>query len=344
MKKIFNQCKTIVFAAAAYVSFALSFSTTAEEAKIHNDATMSKQSRIKLIKVSLLLDWKPNTNHTGFFVARDKGYFSDVGLDVTIVNPSPTSGTVLVGSGKADFGVSYANNLIHAQESNVPVVAIAAIVQPDSSCFIWRESSGIKSIKDFEGKRYAGWGSPEEAATIKFVMEKNGADFSKIKILTVGVSDFLQSTERNADITWEYKAWGMLSPVLHGVKIGFYCPSEHFPELKKPSPLLLTSQKLLQANPELVKKFVAASRKGFEYAIDHPNQAAEILAKCVTGLDKEFVIKSQEILSPMYRADAEYWGYISPQQFELYGQWMKTQGLIKKEPQLNQFILNVQKN
>lgn len=341
MKKIFNQCKTMFFAAATYLSFAVSFSTTAKEAKIHNSTIMSKESHTKLIKMTLLLDWKPNTNHTGFFIAKHKGYFTDVGLDVSIINPSSTSGTMMIGTGKADFGISYANNLIHARESKIPVVAIAAIAQPDASCFIWRTSSGIKTVKDFEGKRYAGWGSPEEAATLKFVMEKNGADFSKLKILTVGISDFLQNTEHNAEITWEYKAWGMLSPMMHDIKIGFYCPSEHFIELKKPSPLLLTNKNLLKTRPELVKKFVSASRKGFEYAIENPVESAKILVKEVPGLDETFVIQSQEILSPMYKADASYWGHIRPKQFASYLQWMRTQGLIHEDLNLDEFIIDI---
>lgn len=344
MKKFFNQFKTVLFAGAVFFSFATNFPTLAKEPKIHNDETMSKESHVKLKKVTLLLDWKPNTNHTGFFVAKHNGYFKNVGLDVIIVNPSPTSGTVLVGTGKSDFAISYANNLLHAQESGIPIVGIAAIAQPDASCFVWRQSSGIKSIKDFEGRRYAGWGSPEEAATLKFVMEQNGANFSKLKVLTVGVADFLQTTEHNADITWEYKAWGMLSPIIRGVKIGSYCPSEHFKELKKPSPLVITSKNLLKTDSALVKKFVLASRKGFEYAVEHPIDAADILVSEVPGLDKKFVIESQKVLSPMYQSDAPYWGYITPQQFEAYAQWMLQQKLLSKKPDLDALIIDVQKS
>lgn len=331
MNSLWNQLKLIVF----LLGFFFTSVTIAQNVK------SNENSSAKLTKITLLLDWKPNTNHTGFFVAKNKGYFKDVGLDVTIVNPSPTSGTTLVGTGKSDFGISYANNLIHAREAGIPVVAIASIAQPDSSCFIWRQNSGIKSVKDFEGKRYAGWGSLEEAATLKFIMEQNGADFSKLKIVTVGVADFLQTTEKNAQITWEYKAWGMLEPQMHGVKIGSYCPSEHFKELQKPSPLLITNETLLKNNRLLVKKFAQASQKGFDYAIANPVDAAKILVAEVPGLDEKFVIRSQEIISPMYTAKAPYWGYISPAQFASYENWMFEQKLIKQKLDLNNFIVDI---
>lgn len=292
-------------------------------------------------KLTLLLDWKPNTNHTGFFIAKNKGFFADEGMEVSIVNPSQTSVTMLVGRGKAEFGISYATNLIYGREAGIPIVGVASIVQPDTSCFVWRKSTGINTIKDFEGKRYASLGGEEELVKLKYIMEKNGADFSKLKIVTIGVSDFLQTSEKNADIMWEYKAWGMLSAEEHGIKIGSYCLSEQFKQLAKPSPLIVANEKFLKTNPILAKKFLKAVQKGFEFAIQNPEEAAKILVAENPGLDEKFIIKSQKLLSPLYTEGAKYWGYINPNQFQDYENWMFETKLIKSKPDLGVFIKNV---
>ncbi len=294
-------------------------------------------------KLTVLLDWKPNTNHTGFFVAKNKGFYANEGIDISIINPSQTSVSMLVGRGKAEFGISYATNLINAREAGIPIVGIAAIVQPDTSCFVWRKTTGIKNIKDFEGKRYASLGGEEELVKLKYIMDKNGADFSKLKIVTTGVTDFLQTTERNADIMWEYKAWGMLSAEEQGIKIGSYCLSEEFKQLAKPSPLLITNDRFLKENKELVQKFLRATEKGFEYAIKNPTEAAKILVKENPGLDEKFVIKSQKFLSPLYKENAPYWGYITPKQFESYADWMVETKLLKQKPKLENFIIDLYK-
>jgi len=292
-------------------------------------------------KLTLLLDWKPNTNHTGFFIAKNKGFFADAGIDVSIINPSQSSVTMLVGRGKAEFGVSYATNLIYARQKSIPLTAVASIVQPDTACFVWRKSTGIKSIKDFEGKRYGSLGGEEERATLKFIMEKNGADFSKLKIMTVGVSDFLQATEKNVDIMWEYKAWGMLSAKAHDIEIGSYCINEEFTELAKPSPLIVANEAFLKKHPDLTKRFLKATQKGFEFAITNPKEAAHILALENPGLDQNFLLQSQGVISPLYKENAKYWGYISPKQFEHYQDWMVDTGLIVKNLDLTTFIKNV---
>jgi ABC-type nitrate/sulfonate/bicarbonate transport system substrate-binding protein len=294
----------------------------------------------ELKTVTLLLDWKPNTNHLGFYVAKSKGYYNDEGIQIKILNPSQTTGTALVGTGNADFGISYANNLLYARNANVPIVSIAGIIQNDTSCFVWRKSLLIKNIKDLEGKRYGGWGSPEENATLKFIMQKNGADFSKIKIMTTGTQDFLPATLKNVDFTWEYKGWNILAAELNHVLVDTYCPSEHFSELNKPSPLIITSENMIKNKPELIKKFMNATSKGYEFAIHHPEEAAKLFMKQVPELDSKLVSASAKFLAPLYKADSKKWGYLNEKKFENYSNWMKKVELIDKVPNTKNYINN----
>lgn len=288
--------------------------------------------------VSLLLDWKPNTNHTGFYVAKEKKFYSQNGLNLKILNPTQTTTTTLVGTGRADFGVSYANDVIYARNAHIPIVVLASIIQTDTSCLVWRKTAHINGPKDFEGKRYGGWGSPEEIATLKYMMERNHADFSKIKMLNSGMTDFLLATLKNVDFTWEYRAWGILNAQINHVDVQTYCPSEHFPALNKPSPLLVTNEKMIKEHPDLVKNFMHATEQGYEIAIKNPEQASQLLIKSVPELNVHLVQKSAQFLAPLYQGNAKHWGDLNKEKFDAYAHWMKEVGLIDTVPKTADYL------
>ncbi|WGL59940.1 ABC transporter substrate-binding protein [Pigmentibacter sp. JX0631] len=308
-------------------------------ASANEDLKNSKKVE-NIVTVTLLLDWKPNTNHIGFYVAKARGFYRQNGIELKILNPTQTTSTALVGMNKADFGVSYANNLIYARNSKIPVKAIAGIISVDTSCFVWRKTLNVKSLKQLEGKRYGGWGSPEENATLNFIMNKNGADFTKVKMLTTGVQDFLPATLKNVDFTWEYKGWNILAAQLNNVEVDTYCPSEHFAEFNKPSPLIITSDKLITENPKLVQLFMHATKKGFEYSINNPESAANEMLKLLPELDSKLVKESVKFLAPLYKGTNINWGYLDIKKFEIYSKWMKDVNLIKTIPLPKEYLSN----
>ena len=132
-----------------------------------------------LTKITFVLDWTPNTNHTGLYVAAQKGYFKDVGLEVEIVQPPEGGAEVLVASGKAQFGVSFQDTMAPslAGENALPIQAVAAILQHNTSGIISRKGEGMDVPKGLEGKRYATWESPIELASLKNLVEGDGGDF-----------------------------------------------------------------------------------------------------------------------------------------------------------------------
>ena len=126
--------------------------------------------------VTMVLDWTPNTNHTGLYVAL-----------VKIVQPSEGGAATLVATGKADFGISYQEEVTYAKTSEdpLPIKAVATVIQHNTSGFASPKSKNITSPKDFEGKTYGGWGSQSEDAILDAVMKKENKDFSKLKVLDV---------------------------------------------------------------------------------------------------------------------------------------------------------------
>ncbi|MDI3535182.1 MAG: NitT/TauT family transport system substrate-binding protein [Thermosediminibacterales bacterium] len=289
-----------------------------------------EQTSKELKKVSVMLDWVPNTNHTGLYVAKEKGFYEEQGLDVEIVSP-PEGGTdQLVASGKAQFGISYQESVTQARTQDVPIVSIAAIIQHNTSGFASKKESGITRPKDFEGKRYGGWGSPIEEAVIKAIMDKDGGDVNKVEFINIGTADFFQSIERNVDFAWIYYGWDGVAAELKGIPLNVIMLKDFDPALDYYTPVIITNEDNIQNNPELVKKFLAATTKGYEFAIENPEESANILLKFAPELDKDLVTASQKWLAKKYQDDAPRWGVQKEEVWEGYAKWMFERNLIPK--------------
>ena len=106
------------------------------------------------VSVSLAMDWYPNANHAGLFIAQEKGYFEEEGLDVTIYTPDdPATVLLTVGSGQDDFGLSYQTEVLLAIEQQVPVISVAALVQHPLNSIMALKTTGIERPKDLKDKK-----------------------------------------------------------------------------------------------------------------------------------------------------------------------------------------------
>ena len=143
----------------------------------------------ELLKVTMMLDWVPNTNHTGFFVAQEKGYFTESGLEVDIIEPGEVYAEQAVISGAADFGISFQEQVTLARADDIPLVSIAAIIQHNTSGFASRSGLQAQSPEDWEGLRYGSFGSPFEEPTLRVLMECDGGDYSQLEIVDTGFAD-----------------------------------------------------------------------------------------------------------------------------------------------------------
>ncbi|MDA8441636.1 MAG: ABC transporter substrate-binding protein [Peptococcaceae bacterium] len=283
-------------------------------------------------KVTIMLDWTPNTNHTGLYVAKDKGYFTKEGLDVQIVPPS-SQGTVeqLVATGKADFGISAQEQVTDARVQGLPLVSIATILQHNTSGFASLASKNIRTAKDFAGKTYGGWGLPSEAATIKAAMEKENADFNKVKMINIGDADpIISMTKGDIDFTWIFYGWEGIQAKLAGQPLNMIWVKDINPALDDYTPVIVTSEKMIQAKPDVVRRFLQAVSEGYQYAIKNPADAANILIKNAPEEDPTLIRQSQTWLSPQYQADAAQWGVQKDSVWHDYAQWMYDHKLLDK--------------
>ncbi|MBS4197208.1 ABC transporter substrate-binding protein [Lederbergia citri] len=291
-------------------------------------------------KVTVVLDWTPNTNHTGLYVAKEKGYFKDEGLDVDIIMPGEAGADNLVASGKSEFGISYQESITEARVQDVPIVSIGAVIQHNTSGFASPVEKNIKSPKDFEGKTYGGWGAPLEQAVLASLMKVENADIDKLEIVNMGDTDFFTAVKRDVDFAWIYYAWTGVEAELRGEKINMIYLTDYTDKLDYYTPVISTNEKMIENDPDTVKAFMAAVSKGYEFAIDNPSEAADILIKAVPDLDPELVKKSQEWLAAKYQDDAQRWGEQKQEVWKNYMDWMLEKGLLEKEIDVEKAFTN----
>ncbi|MCL6603426.1 MAG: ABC transporter substrate-binding protein [Paenibacillus sp.] len=291
-------------------------------AETATNAPTETEAPKELTKLKVALDWTPNTNHTGLYTAKDLGYYAEEGLDVEIVQPGAAGADTMVTSGEAAFGIGAQESLTLARLQGVPLVSIAAIIQHNTSGFAAPVDRNIKSPKDFEGKTYGGWGSPAEEAAMKAIMDPKGGDVKEVKIVNIGEADYFTAVKRDIDFAWIFYAWTGVEAELRGEPLDMLYLKDYAPQLDYYTPILTTSEKQISDNPELVKAFLKATSKGYQYAIDNPEDAAAILTKAVPDLDAKLVLASQKWLSPKYTDDASRWGEQKAEVWQNYADWM----------------------
>jgi ABC-type nitrate/sulfonate/bicarbonate transport system substrate-binding protein len=290
-------------------------------------------------KATLVLDWSINTNHTGVYVAQAKGWFHDEGLDLDIQPAPDTGAAALLASGKADFAVSYQEEILQSRAGGLPLTAVAAIIQNNTSGFASRTTAHIHRPKDFEGKRYGGWGTPIEEAFIKTLMKADGADPSKVTILNLGEQDFFAATQKNVDFAWVFEGWTVQEAKTRGVALDYIDLRKFSPVLNEFTPLFAANDALLAKDPEKVRAFLRAVSKGYAYAIAHPDEAADILLKAAPELKADLVKASQKFLADQYQAQAPRWGEFDVGRWNGFENWMTENGVVKDLP-AGQFFTN----
>lgn len=285
---------------------------------------------VEKTKVTFVLDWTPNTNHTGLYVAQDKGYFSDAGLEVEIVQPPEDGAEMLVGANKAQFGVSFQDSMLPAVagDAQIPIEAVAALVQHNTSGIISLKGKGMDRPKGMEGKKYATWDLPIEKATLKQVVEADGGDFSKVELIPSTVTDEVSALQSGmVDAIWIFYGWAGIAAETAGLSTDYFAFKDIDPVFDYYTPVIIGNTDWMKANPDTAKAFLSALQKGYEFAIDKPEEAAEILLKNAPELDKELVTASQKYLSKEYKAEVAQWGYIDPARWNAFYNWINDNSL-----------------
>ena len=299
------------------------------------DASASKEAEqtADLKDVTMLLDWTPNTNHTGLYVAKELGYYEEAGLNVKIEVPAEETATQLVGVGKGDFGIGNTEDTIHAVslDDPMPVTSIAAIIQHNTSGFVSLKEDGIKSPADWGGKTYGGYGGTTEEKIVKTIAKENGVDPDTIRFVDLGNSDTLTALKKEIDFIWVFEAAELISLDEQKVEYNYLPVRDYGDAFDYYTPTLIANTNVCQKDPGMVKAFLEATAKGYEYAIEHPEEASEILLKAAPELDEYIVKNGQEYLSERYADEAPQWGWQEEEVWKKYADYLYQNQLIDKE-------------
>ncbi len=287
-------------------------------------------------KITFVLDWTPNTNHTGLYVALANGYFEREGLEVEVVQPPEGGAEMLVASGKAQFGVSFQDSLApaFAGDSPMPITAVAAVVQHNTSGIISRAGEGMDTPAGLEGHKYATWDMDLEKATIAHVMENDGGDFSKVELIPSTVTDEVSAlSSKSVDAIWVFYGWAGKACEVAGLDTDYFAFGDIDPVFDFYTPVIIGCDSWMAEHPESVKAFVKALSDGYEYAIANPEKAADILMEAAPELsaNAELVYASQQYMSEQYRADAARWGEFDPERWAAFFDWINANDLAEGE-------------
>ncbi|MBF0713701.1 ABC transporter substrate-binding protein [Gemella sp. GH3] len=295
-----------------------------------------EKTETQLKKVDFILDWAPNTNHTGLYVAKEKGYFKEIGIDLDVKLPPEDSSSDLVINNKAPFTIYFQDSMANKLAKGAKITAVAAIVENNTSGIISKASENINSPKDLESKKYGTWNDPIELAMIKNIVENNGGSYNNIKLVPNSDSNSITSIENNIfDASWIYYGWDGIMAKKQNIDTNFFYLKDYNENLNYYSPIIIANNDYLKNNNDEAKKIIQAIKKGYQYTIDNPEEAAEILIKYSPELKnkREFVIESQKYLSKQYATNKEKWGEIDPTRWSNFYKWINENNIIDNKLQ-----------
>ncbi|MDR2510401.1 MAG: ABC transporter substrate-binding protein [Spirochaetaceae bacterium] len=285
-------------------------------------------------EVRLVLDWTPNTNHTGLYAALENGYFAEAGLSVSIMQPPEDGALLLTAAGGAEFAVDFQETMgpaIARKRDALPLTAVAAIINHNTSGIMSLASRNIRQPRDLVGARFGSWETPLVTEIIRSIVEADGGDFNAVSMIPNYATDAISALQTDIDAIWIYYAWDGVKARLSGVDINYMDFGKLNPVFDFYTPVLVVNTEYAKKNPDEVRRFLAAVSKGYNYAVEYPEAAAEILLKNAPELDAELVNESQRYLAPRYTAEGTRWGEIDGGRWDGFYGWMFEKGLLESD-------------
>jgi NitT/TauT family transport system substrate-binding protein len=277
-------------------------------------------------KLTVQLDWTPNTNHIGIYLALARGWYEDEGLDVEVLPYADANPDTIVANGRADVGISFPANLVFSRAAGLDLVSVAAVLQRNPTELAVLDSSDIKRPRDFDGRTYAGFGLPYEEPQIQTVVRADGGrgDFDVVTLSTLAYEALY---EKRADFTEIFTTWEGIEADLRGVKLRtFRYDSFGVPDF--PGVVLVTRKGALEADQ--MRRFLEVTRRGYEYAARSPDEASQEFIDYLPGAfpEPELVKRSARILSSYFIGDDGHWGSQDEADWKAYSHWLIEQGIV----------------
>jgi putative hydroxymethylpyrimidine transport system substrate-binding protein len=303
----------------------------------------SEDANTEAQSFGLTLDFYPNPDHAGIYMADKLGYFDEAGLDVSIDAPSdPAAPIKLVAAGQSDLAISYEPEVALAHEQGLDVIAIGALVNRPLTSLIWLGKSGIKGVADLKGKTVATAGIPYQDDFLKTILARAKLSPGDVKTVNVGFGLLPALLSGNAEAML-----GGYSNV-EGVdlrqrgKDPVVTPVDQLGVPTYDELVLVANHKALAEDPEKFRLFLAALARGTEAAAENPKAATKAVLEANDGLDPKLTEAEVKATLPLIssRLETKPYGYMDPARWKTFAGWMRDNGLISSLPEASELLSN----
>ena len=273
-----------------------------------------------LAELRIALDWVPNTNHAGIYVAKAQRLFEQEGVRLRLLPYSGANPEVLVAQGKADLGVSFAPSVAVSRAAGIPIKAVAAIIPENQEALAVLASSSVKRPADLGGKKtYLGFGLPSESPVMNAVIRADGGSpgFRTAVLQTAAYEALYQG---KGDFSQVFEGWEPIEARLRPTPVRLRLfPVRNYlgPESNWPSVVLVASDKAIAHRSDVLRKGLRALTAGYTYASTHPDETAKILENADRALARtpKLVSASMHFLAPTFVKVKGTWGTMDRRQF-----------------------------
>jgi putative hydroxymethylpyrimidine transport system substrate-binding protein len=285
-------------------------------------------------RVSVALDWYPWANHSGLYLARDRGYYRAEGLEVDLYVPAnPEDGLKLVAAGKDTFGISYQTDVLLARGESVPVKSIAAMVQLPLNSIMSLKTSGITRPKHLEGKKIGSAGLPSDDALLATMLAHDGADPAKVEVINVGFDLMPALLGRRVDaVIGAYWVHESILAEQQGQPVNIMRVEEFgvppYYEL-----VVVAAEETVAQRADLARRFLRATARGYADAAADHKAAVDILVKVNPETNRPVEEQGLPLLAPLWTKDVAYFGQQTAARWQAYADWLKSRGVL--DPKVN---------
>lgn len=292
---------------------------------------------------SLTLDFYPNPDHAGIYMAQKLGYFEEAGLDLSIATPSdPALPLKEVAAGRSDLAISYEPEVALAREQGLDVVAIAALVNRPLTSMIWLGNSGIKGVGGLKGKTVATAGIPYQDAFLKTILARVKLSPGDVKAVNVGFGLLPALLGGSA----QAMLGGFLN--VEGVdlrergKAPVVTPVDELGVPTYDELVLVAKRDALEADPDKFRLFLAALERGTDAAVQQPNAATKAIVEANPDLEPKLTAAEVKATLPILgaRSGDRPYGYMDPDEWTAFAAWMRDNGLIDSLPSAAELLDN----
>jgi putative hydroxymethylpyrimidine transport system substrate-binding protein len=294
-------------------------------------------------KLTLDLDFYPNPDHAGIYMAEKEGFFKEAGLEVAINSPSDPSAPLKdVAAGQADLAITYEPEVMLAHEQGLDVVAVAALVNRPLTSLIWLKKSGIKGVPDLKGKTVSYAGISYQAAFLKTILARAKVPASSVKAVNVGFGllPSLVSGSSQAMLGGYSNVEGV--DLQQRGKEPVITPVDQLGVPTYDELVIVARRSTLEEEGERIRLFISGLRRGTEAAAANPKAATEAILAANSNLEPKLAEAQVKATLPLLsaRAAGQPYGWMNPEEWEAFAGWMHDEGVISEQPKAAELLSN----